>query len=1370
MGYQNNDFEININNSIFDATKNTYIITIFFNSSEILKEMKKDKDFYFIQFHDNKKETFNFSYSNLDNSKLLFKDKDNKMTITLSGTEVTLEINEEKITSKSHRLEHIEKIKFFNYFYYENITKINMEIKDKKNPNSPSLKVEFKTGEYSDECQMHFDFNIESVDPNMFTAVSTNIKFTQIKFRNNREWVKRVIGLEDIKYYGGIECFIPLFKIIAYILGNLKDNKILSKQEREEYISQSIIWMKDIIKVIVGLISISEENYNNFKKCIVPLIGAIVDISIKLNDLKKEKLLSEESKNSLFFKDEIFYSLYIAIVYARPNINIIDTYKELFNMKTYWKFNEINFKMDYLLYDIKAIKESNLIWYFSVLFSYASFIRIFYNSLINSPVSINKYFENNFSKKSGSRKDFNEKVNSFVLLIQQLYSEKKIEKYELNYDKELDKSNKSFLKLLIVLMKTLLNVEYLSKIAELKYKDGTFNKIFKLLKKNKIKFEENETGYEEIIKSFRNYGKDIKLIPFIELKKDQSYNNIFTNELVDYHGEYHKVMKELFSFNRLWSKEKLFDDAFNKRNKNVKYKVINYYTRNFQRPIVYPVLDYKNNYPKFSRYEVNDTLYRDNENEENKIKDDYNFNFKCTQFDNIVNRYHRKIYKDIKWKEYPHSCSFNICLVKQGYHVKGTLFLIVLGSGLKIVFFSNSYNFKDGTTNKDKCNKYVDEKENKPKSDLKEYINTLCYGQIIKCPEKEYNRKIEIDSNDIRMILQKIYYYRKSAVEIFTETKSYFFNFFSEKDFDTFKEKIENYLIKKKNYFMPIKYKNEEIKKMETIIGYIKINTEFVKNNQDNSFIDFISHNEGINKICHFDLIILLNLIANRSYLDLNQYPVFPVLFFREKENKRNIERKFDTHIGFHEINEESLKRKNLCIESYEGVKNAEYEQDEEEKELFYFNTNYSNPVYAAGYLLRLFPYSFWAIELQGDYFDTAERLFFSLEGALTNISIQKSDLRELIPEFFYLPEMFININNINIGTLKSGQKIDDVVISEEIIKSELDSYKQVLNIKNENENRKNIFKAFLTIIKMKEDLEGLKESDFKDWLDLIFGKKQRYLDYKNKEGQFFRTQCYIDVDKNTSEEYMKKDVIMDEVEFGLIPLKIILDEKESNSDLKNEDKNQNKINIIESKTKSSASDKYYWDNEKNQNYKVINGHGQGKIEIYNKNEILIDEIIDHSDEIIDFSNNSRLNMFLTCSFDGLICIYVSPKKLISIIRHPEKLYFDQACLSANPFPTVVAHDKKNCCLYSYSLNGILINKLKYDENRGNINDAKRDITINYVLDVYGGCLLQKDLVNIIYGSGDKSHKESKWFELPFFNEIEFDNDLIEKSKYLFQK
>ena len=140
------------------------------------------------------------------------------------------------------------------------------------------------------------------------------------------------------------------------------------------------------------------------------------------------------------------------------------------------------------------------------------------------------------------------------------------------------------------------------------------------------------------------------------------------------------------------------------------------------------------------------------------------------------------------------------------------------------------------------------------------------------------------------MILQKIYYYRKSAVEIFTETKSYFFNFFSERDMEKFMDTIKVYLIKETNYFMPIKYKNKKK------IGYIKMKDKFVKKNKKTSFIDFISYNEGINKICHFDLIILMNLIGNRSYLDLTQYPVFPVLFFREKGNKQNLERKLDLH------------------------------------------------------------------------------------------------------------------------------------------------------------------------------------------------------------------------------------------------------------------------------------------------------------------------------------------------------------------------------------------------------------------------------------------------------------------------------------------
>ena len=39
--------------------------------------------------------------------------------------------------------------------------------------------------------------------------------------------------------------------------------------------------------------------------------------------------------------------------------------------------------------------------------------------------------------------------------------------------------------------------------------------------------------------------------------------------------------------------------------------------------------------------------------------------------------------------------------------------------------------------------------------------------------------------------------------------------------------------------------------------------------------------------------------------------------------------------------------------------------------------------------------------------------------------------------------------------------------------------------------------------------------------------------------------------------------------------------------------------------------------------------------------------------------------MFVTCSYDGLICTYVFPNKLISIIKHPKNLHFDKVSLSS---------------------------------------------------------------------------------------------------------
>ena len=36
-------------------------------------------------------------------------------------------------------------------------------------------------------------------------------------------------------------------------------------------------------------------------------------------------------------------------------------------------------------------------------------------------------------------------------------------------------------------------------------------------------------------------------------------------------------------------------------------------------------------------------------------------------------------------------------------------------------------------------------------------------------------------------------------------------------------------------------------------------------------------------------------------------------------------------------------------------------------------------------------------------------------------------DLKELIPEFYFLPDFFLNVNTVNFGTLQSGEPVNNV-------------------------------------------------------------------------------------------------------------------------------------------------------------------------------------------------------------------------------------------------------------------------------------------------------------------------------------------------------
>jgi hypothetical protein len=96
----------------------------------------------------------------------------------------------------------------------------------------------------------------------------------------------------------------------------------------------------------------------------------------------------------------------------------------------------------------------------------------------------------------------------------------------------------------------------------------------------------------------------------------------------------------------------------------------------------------------------------------------------------------------------------------------------------------------------------------------------------------------------------------------------------------------------------------------------------------------------------------------------------------------------------------------------------------------YMYGTHYSSAMIVLSYLLRMEPFTQQFLKLQGGHFDLADRMFHSIKDAWMSASKNNmADVKELIPEFFYLPEMLENSNNFDLGTKQSGVVLNDVVL-----------------------------------------------------------------------------------------------------------------------------------------------------------------------------------------------------------------------------------------------------------------------------------------------------------------------------------------------------
>ena len=185
----------------------------------------------------------------------------------------------------------------------------------------------------------------------------------------------------------------------------------------------------------------------------------------------------------------------------------------------------------------------------------------------------------------------------------------------------------------------------------------------------------------------------------------------------------------------------------------------------------------------------------------------------------------------------------------------------------------------------------------------------------------------------------------------------------------------------------------------------------------------------------------------------------------------------------------------------------------------YFYTTHYSTPAYVSLFIARLLPYSYCCIALQGRSFDEPDRQFSNLNLTFEHCLKHTSDVRELIPEFYSLPETFLNINNINFGKKQSN----NIAVSD-------------VELPKCFENN-----AFCFIINLKTSLEGeIASSQISQWIDLIFGYKQKGKDAEIAKNLFWKHTYEDEIDienkKPNDEDY---EVLIRKVEFGQTPSQI---------------------------------------------------------------------------------------------------------------------------------------------------------------------------------------------------------------------------------------
>ncbi|KAG6445369.1 hypothetical protein O3G_MSEX003892 [Manduca sexta] len=178
-------------------------------------------------------------------------------------------------------------------------------------------------------------------------------------------------------------------------------------------------------------------------------------------------------------------------------------------------------------------------------------------------------------------------------------------------------------------------------------------------------------------------------------------------------------------------------------------------------------------------------------------------------------------------------------------------------------------------------------------------------------------------------------------------------------------------------------------------------------------------------EISNFQYLMHLNTLAGRSYNDLMQYPVFPWIL----ADYDSLELDLNDPATFRDLTKPMGAQSPDRLEQFRK-RYKEWDDPHGETPPYHYGTHYSSAMIVCSYLVRMEPFTQHFLRLQGGHFDLADRMFHSIKEAWNSASRHNmADVKELIPEFFYLPEFLLNSNNFDLGCKQSGVALGDAVL-----------------------------------------------------------------------------------------------------------------------------------------------------------------------------------------------------------------------------------------------------------------------------------------------------------------------------------------------------